>query len=111
VRRAGIETAGRFRLGRWTIDVAQRDVTSAAGDNAALTRGEFDLLTALLRANGRVVSRDRLSAALNGGAESDIRSVDALISRIRRKLGNAESGELISTIPGVGYRCAALRDG
>jgi DNA-binding response OmpR family regulator len=85
-------------------------VRSAGGDDAGLTRGEFDLLTALLRANGGVVARDRLSAALNGGAESDIRSVDALISRIRRKLATVDGGELINTIPGVGYRADAFRD-
>jgi two-component system torCAD operon response regulator TorR len=109
VRRAGIESSGQFVLGPWTIDVSQRDVRSADGDDAGLTRGESDLLTVLLRANGGVVARERLSAALSGGGESDIRSVDALISRIRRKLATADGVELISTIPGVGYRAASLR--
>jgi two-component system torCAD operon response regulator TorR len=108
-RRTGAGQGGRFSLGPWTVDLAQRTAATSDGGVARLTRGEFDLLAALLRAEGEVMTRDRLSAVLSGKAEGDVRSVDALVSRIRRKLAAAGVGDLIATVPGVGYRAEGAR--
>ncbi len=100
-RRPGTPT----RVGRWVIDTASR--TARAGDETAdLTRGEFDLLALLTAAAGKIVSREDLLRAISRTPhDSDLRSVDALVSRIRRKLGRPDrGGDLIQTAPGFGYR-------
>jgi len=94
----------RKRLGDWIIDL---DARSAMRDNesAALTRGEFDILARLIVAGTKIVSReDLLSVASRRPQDSDLRSVDALVSRLRRKLKDNDAGGLIVTAPGFGYR-------
>ena len=69
-----------------------------------LTGAEFELL-ALFYANcGEVISRDRISFALKGHSASPFdRSVDTLVSRLRRKLKHASSIDLIRSVRGKGY--------
>jgi len=69
-----------------------------------LTGAEFELL-ALFYANcGEVISRDRISFALKGHSASPFdRSVDTLVSRLRRKLKQTSSIDLIRSIRGKGY--------
>jgi DNA-binding response OmpR family regulator len=75
-----------------------------------LTRGEFELLCRLIEAHGKIVSREALSEAVSRGEDSDVRSVDALVSRLRRKLVQAASEPLIVTAPGFGYRLGVNAD-
>ena len=105
VRRRGPPPRRQLPLGPWTIDLDARTVT--CGDlDAGLTRGEFDILARLADAEGRVVSRDDLLEVMSRNpGETDPRSVDMLVSRIRRKLaGAAPQAELVATAPGYGYR-------
>lgn len=96
-----------FSFETWRLDVGGRVLHNSAGEVEPLTRGEFNLLALLVQAQGRIVSRELLSEAVNRGARGeesgDLRSVDALVSRLRRKLG----AEIIATAPGFGYRLAA----
>jgi two-component system response regulator CpxR len=72
------------------------------GAPVALTSIEYDLLEHLIRAAGRIVSRDELSVALFQRRASPFdRGVDVHISRVRKKLG--PHGALIRSIRGVGY--------
>ena len=98
------------RLGRWLIDLDARTV--AAGDRFAdLTRGEFDILARLMDAKGKIVSREALLHVTSRRPdETDVRSVDALISRLRRKLAEAGDDELILTSPGFGYRLKSIAE-
>ena len=57
-------------------------------------------------AEGKIVAREALSEAVARG-EGDLRSVDALISRLRRKLAGGDGATVIATAPGFGYRLAA----
>lgn len=67
-----------------------------------LTAAEFDLLEMLMRASGRVVSRDEITAALfEREATPYDRFLDVHISHLRKKLEGARS--LIRTVRGVGY--------
>lgn len=73
-------------------------------DEAAvgLTTAEFDLLEMLMRAAGRVVSRDEITAALfEREATPYDRFLDVHISHLRKKLEGGRS--LIRTVRGVGY--------
>ncbi len=74
-----------------------------------LSVGEFRLLLALVRAGGRVLSRDRLLDLLSSDSDEPImeRSVDVYIGRVRAKLGDdPERPRYIVTVRGVGYRAA-----
>ncbi len=103
-RRQQERRGNTFKLGQWTIHIERRVVTGEDGAAVALTRGEFDLLAKLAEARGKIVSRERLSEIVSRG-DGDLRSVDALVSRLRKKLrDNPQSPALIVTSPGFGYR-------
>ena len=86
------------------IDAAARDVR-VDGKPVALTTAEFDLLWALASHAGRIVSRDTLMQSLRGLEFDGIdRSIDARVSRLRRKLGDdADAPRIIKTVRGRGY--------
>jgi len=66
------------------------------------TAAEFELLLVLSRANGRVVTRDSLTTAIQDRQPSHFdRSLDVHISHIRTKLGR--EGSRIRTVRGTGY--------
>lgn len=76
-----------------------------AGTRLELTPREFQLLSALMRESGRVVSRLQLIRTVWGSdSQQAERVVDAHIKAIRRKLGDA--GDCVETVRGVGYRYA-----
>jgi DNA-binding response OmpR family regulator len=74
-----------------------------------LTNKEFQLLSALAKKRGRVVTRQQLLDQVWGYSYyGDARTLDVHIRRLRQKLGAC--GECIETVVGVGYRfigCAA----
>src|SRR5215831_919602 len=98
-----------LRFAGYTLDAVSCNCLDASGHVMALTRAEFTLLISLARRLGGVVSRDGLTRAVAGrAAERGDRSVDVLISRLRRKIeANPKTPRIILTIPGVGYRLAA----
>jgi two-component system response regulator CpxR len=73
-----------------------------------LTTVEFDLLDALLRAAGRVVSRDEMVRAVLRREFSPFdRSIDTHVSNLRKKLGPGPDGlERIKGVRGIGYQYA-----
>lgn len=72
-----------------------------AGEEVCLTRREFDLLGALLRYEGRIHTREQLLELVWGNGQAPPRTVDGLVSSLRRKLGDEPR---IVTLRGVGYR-------
>ena len=112
LRRGRAAPAGtsRFRAGPLTIDFDAREVT-VGGKRQLLTHYEFELLAALARAAGRVLSREQLLDALKGAAyEAFDRSIDVHISKLRGKLeANPKEPRYIKTVRGVGY--VLLREG
>jgi DNA-binding response OmpR family regulator len=90
------------------IDVDRFEVTRD-GRPIPLTRVEFRLLTTLIEADGRVLTRDQLLDAVYGQDQSEVldRTVDVHIGRLRDKLGDdAERPRYVATVRGVGYRAA-----
>jgi len=104
LQRRRAQTRGRrCRVGRWTVDLGRRTIAEDDRQAVSVTRGEFDLLARLIDAGGKIVSREALSEAVSrGDGDSDVRSADALVSRLLRKL--AAEPDLIVTAPGFGYR-------
>ena len=102
-----------LRLGDLVLDRERHEAT-IDGRPVPLTTAEFRLLTALLAADGRVLTRDQLLDALHGLAERDVldRAIDAHVRRLRDKLGDsAEEPRYVATVRGVGYRAARSGSG
>jgi two-component system OmpR family response regulator len=99
----------RYRFAGWELDMRTRRLTSPSGNTTALTAGEFNLLTAFLRAPQQILSREQLLAATRVHDEEVFdRSVDIQILRLRRKLeANPSHPQLIKTERGTGYMFAA----
>lgn len=89
----------------WTLTPAARRLSAPNGNDVHLTRGEFELLLALLRHRGRVMQRDALLDALSGRERDPFdRTVDVLVGRLRKKIErDPKDPELIITVHGVGY--------
>lgn len=69
-----------------------------------LTGAEFDLLLFLNNSAGEVVTRDEISIKLKGHAASPFdRSIDTLVSRLRKKIKSIASVDLIRSVRGKGY--------
>ncbi len=105
LRRTKPETpAEQLVIGNIAIDLSGRLVT-VDGKSADLTGLEFDILVALVRKAGRVVSRDSLlDEAGRGDVTVSDRTVDVHISHLRQKLGDdPRAPRLIKTVRGVGY--------
>ena len=93
---------GRLEVNGVSLDAGTRQVLSG-GKPVELTTFEFDVLEMLMRAAGRVLSRDDLMENFyNRKATPFDRSIDMHISHLRKKLERGET--LIKTIRGVGYQ-------
>lgn len=97
-----------YRFEGFTADPALRRVVNPDGNPVELTGAEFDLLQAFLDRPGRVLSRDQL-LDLTRGRDGDVldRSIDVLMSRLRRKLGDQSAIPLFKTVRNGGYQLAA----
>ena len=96
-RRTGV--GEQLQLGDVHVDLAARRV-SRDGEAVPLTQREFDLLVALVRSAGRVVSRTRLLEQVwDMSFDPGTNRVDVYVGYLRRKLG----GDLIETVRGIGY--------
>ena len=94
----------QLSFGNFRISQATRS-THLGSETIDLTTAEFDLLWLLARHAGNILSRDDLLQELRGiGFDGLDRSIDARISRLRRKLGDdPENPTRIKTVRGTGY--------
>ena len=89
----------------WRLDLLSRELRSEDGTVVPLSSGEFALLRALVERPQRILTRDQL-LELARGPDSDAydRAIDVQISRLRRKLGDGDTGaDLIRTVRNEGY--------
>lgn len=98
------EPSSLLKFGGLKIDAVSRTVT-LTGEDVALSSNEFDALVLLARDAGNSVSRDYLMQQLRGFEyDGTTRSVDVLISRLRKKLSDSsDDPKRIKTIRGKGY--------
>ncbi|MGO1501638.1 MAG: winged helix-turn-helix domain-containing protein [Marinobacter sp.] len=100
VRRAHGHAHPVIRVGNISLDTHSAQVTRA-GMPVSLTAQELRLLSHLVHAAPRVVSRSELTEHVyDGDAEPDSNVIDVQVSRLRRKLGS----QSIETLRGQGYR-------
>ncbi|MDO6442965.1 MULTISPECIES: response regulator transcription factor [unclassified Marinobacter] len=106
VRRAHGHAHPVIRVGDISLDTHSAQV-SRAGMPVSLTAQEFRLLSHLVHAAPRVVSRTELAEHVyDGDTEPDSNVIDVQVSRLRRKLGS----QSIETLRGQGYRMVADKE-
>jgi two-component system OmpR family response regulator len=110
-RQAAVQTVGATDgataltfLG-WRIDFRLRELRNPAGARVAMTSAEFDLLRTFCERPGRVLSRDSLLDLTHGrNVGSFERSIDVMVSRIRRKIEpDPQNATMIKTVRSCGY--------
>lgn len=103
VKAAEVLASGEIRLDR------ESHVVTVSGRPVALTPSEFELLTLLMSAQGRVFTRSEIMLKLQGTTFEGVeRTIDVHIRNLRTKIEKDPSKpEYIETVFGVGYRFRA----
>ena len=97
-----------YRFSGFKVDAATRSVIAPDGSPVDLTGAEFELLRVFLDRPGRILTREQLLGHTQGREAGPLdRSIDVLMSRIRRKLGNVTAETLFKTVRNGGYQLAA----
>ncbi|RZL83305.1 MAG: response regulator [Sphingomonas sp.] len=93
-----------YAFDRWILNQHLRTLRTTEGEPVPLTKAEFALLSALVLAPGRPLSREHLMQATRVHEDVFDRSIDVQILRLRRKLEkDPRQPKLIRTERGVGY--------
>lgn len=105
--RPGDGPEGALTFGEWRLDPASRTFV-VAGEPVALTRTEFDLLAALMRNPGRVVTKHELYEAVWGEDPlGDERTVATHMGNLRAKLRASGTDAYLQTVWGIGFKLAS----
>lgn len=97
--------ASQYAFGPVVMDVSARQVRKA-GEPVEMTATEFDILLCLVRARGRVLSREGILREVWGpNHHGTPRTVDNFMKQLRAKLeDDPHSPRWLQTVRGVGYR-------
>lgn len=96
-----------YHIGKLTVSPSRR-IAELSGKELALSYKEFELLTALLEADGKAVTRGELFTKVWGEFYGESRTLDVHIRNLRSKLG--ADGSCIQTVKNVGYRIGRKDD-
>ncbi|MBY9068208.1 response regulator transcription factor [Hyphomonas sp. WL0036] len=103
MRRPGERERVRLSCNELILELATREVWYGAVP-IALGRKELQMLEILLRNCGRVVPRERIEAAVYGADEAVTpNALEALGSRLRKRLSEAGAENILHAVRGVGY--------
>jgi two-component system OmpR family response regulator len=99
------ERSGRIEFADWRLDTRRRELFAPDGSAVELSGAEYDLLLTFLEHPQRVLNRDQLlDLARNRVANGLDRSMDVMVSRLRRKIEpDGSSPTMIRTVRGAGY--------
>ena len=94
-----------IRFDGWELDLEARVLKDAEGRPQGLTSQELNLLAILAERPGRILSRDQLlDLAANRHWSPLDRSIDVMIGKVRRKIGDdGPNHRRIRTVRGAGY--------
>lgn len=93
-----------LRRGKTEFDLA-KDEVRCSGRPVQLRLSERRLLAVLMRRSGAAVAKSAIEGTLSQfSRDLSPNAVEALVSRLRKALGDAGSGIVIETVRGVGYR-------
>ena len=103
---ASIEVLKIFGFAGWQLATVSRELKSPSGESVELTGAEFELLRVFCEHPREILSRPQLLRLThNRGVSSDDRSIDTLVSRIRRKIETDPSQpRLLKTVRLGGYQ-------
>lgn len=103
LRRPGARQQSIIEVGDLVFDPAA--LTASVQDRRIdLTRRELGLLELLMRKAGQVVRRQQIEEALYAFDDAVTpNAIEAVVSRLRRKLEEAGAGNALHTVRGVGY--------
>ena len=98
-------TLQRWTFAGWRVDSLARRLRAADDRSVDLTASEYRLLEILITHPGQIQSRESLLMSIYQRPwTSDDRSIDNLVVRLRRKLGeDPRDPQLIRTVRGGGY--------
>lgn len=103
-RRTSGDQLSVLNHGNIVLNLISREV-KREDETLELTSREFNLLELLMRSPGRVYSRTQLLEHVWGyDFDPQTNVVDVYIRRVRGKIDLPETGSLIETVRGVGYR-------
>ena len=103
LRRPGAPMAQELTAGNMAVDADSRELR-IAGELVPMPPKELDALILLMRRAGRVVAREAFSEAVGDDHRTvGANAIEAIISRLRRRLVAAQSSVGIVTVRGVGY--------
>jgi DNA-binding response OmpR family regulator len=107
LRRPGLRGTSPLNFGDLSFEPSTH--SARVGANAIdLTRQEATLCEALVRNGDRIVVRDVLTELLAApGEEFSANALEAIVSRLRRKLAAGGAAVRIETVRGIGYRLRA----
>lgn len=86
------------------LDIQKREISNENNETTPLSTAEYELLLTFLQKPQTTLSRDLL-LDLARGRESQVfdRSIDTLISRLRKKIKKTDNSDIIKTVWGGGY--------
>lgn len=103
VRRPGFEPEAQIQIAGLCFDTIRREF-SVRGTPLVLAGRELSLLEALVRRAGRVVGRDHLfNITYSHDEEVMPNALEANLSRLRKRLRQADAGVDLTAVRGVGY--------
>jgi len=94
------------------LDLSSRSLCDSEGNEIDLSRSEFNLLSALVMASNRVLSRAFLLDAISHSDSSPSeRMIDVIVARLRQKLErDPKNPQIIKTMIGLGYKFSGKID-
>ena len=103
LRRPGACLGTTLMVANLEFDSAEREVR-VSGIVIRVSPRELDLLERLMRRVGHVVTKESLEEALYSlAADVTPNALEAVVSRLRRRLATAKAGVILHTAHGVGY--------
>jgi DNA-binding response OmpR family regulator len=103
LRRPDAALGRTLTLGKVSLDTCAR-VAAVDGEPLDMTRSELIVLEALLRNQGRVVSKERIGEFLHDfNQEWSENSVEVQVHRVRKKLARLDASVSIRSLRGLGY--------
>ena len=105
-----VQTEPAVAVDGWRLIQQRRQLLRPDGSECALTTAEFDLISMLVQALGKTISRDEIAETVfRRPFRAEDRTVDNLVLRLRRKLGHNQQ-DSIKTVRGAGYMFGGFAD-
>ncbi len=97
---------GRFVFAGWELQADTRQLITPSKNIINLTGAEYSIIGCLLSNPGSVKSRSdlRCHPDTSDNEDGDLRTMDVLVSRLRKKMMNYGDENIIETVRGFGYR-------